>query len=1476
MLSRSIKRWLSLLTASCLLFGSWIPQIVAEGEQLPAPELIVTEIHPDVSGADEYEFFEVYNNSNRVIVLNDYTFLYRYTSGSGADLTLTFPQAVVEPQRTIVFWYNNAGRTAAQFNAKYGVNISGGGIVEVGGFSGMANSGNRAIVIRNPQGVEIASASYLQTDVGAGLGVHYKWSGTGIEEEKFAVKAAPTPGAADPAQLPGTPVDLPEEPDNRPPHIEHSPVTEADYSSDITVAANITNYEDTVTDAVYNDPVTASLFYKTASAADFASVPMAPAGDSLYLGTIPKSALVENQLLYFIQARDSRNTVTTDTYGVEVKFPDIDFDQMPPFLITELVPDSTNVNGADGYEFVEIYNNTDRAINFKDYKLQYRYTDSGPEADVIWPAEVEDIVIPSRETLVFWVINGRNDSLTVSDFNANYKANLKENEDIVRVHAGGMANGGKRGLIVSTNTNNDLIVASYDNDAETVANKGIFYKYPLNGSRDMVKYSAGTEPATPGTISAGQVPPMPVKLPEDTQQPVVADLTELTEVDQSKDFELIADAKDENGVKSVAVFYKTNLQTEYIKRYLEESFADTFYHHKIYSPELIGKSYIDYYYVVSDGTHEVASDTYRIRIAGGPDRSALRLNVKEGEFVAGSYILKATSEQLPPEQLSLLIDDSEAGQDTYPALENDAYFAFDATGVNYYFKNGVTVGEEILRIFDDTINSWETLTVPVAADRFQLGDNIVSIRAGSKASPFDTRPEENKDDFDVRNVRLVLADGAEVYDPLYADREAVIKMGDSAGKHPVIDFRFSLGSEHLRSKAYRWDTTQAADGVHRIKVTDGSNLEVTKQVIVDNTAPEIDATVAEGREYKGTFTINAAVTDALAGVDQVEASLDGRTISLPYEASSASLPSGNHVLQIEAKDKVGNVSRKTVAFTTPEEHPDKPELVTPKQGAKGVTAGAELTVTVSDPTNDEMNVSFYRGFKYNAATLDAFAGFENAVDREPPLTMIPEGETAFDEEAYRKIGAADGGYLVTDAVSEFPYQRYQVKLDSSVKPSDPVEIVWKGNSLEGRKVTMYAWKPAAGEWVSLTTHVAGAEDFELKANVTAGEYTVDGGSMHVLVQDEIPPTPDDYDYSFVWMSDTQYYSESYPHIYKSIVDWIAAKKDEMKIKYVVHTGDLVDEADKPYQWEVASENMKVLEDANIPYGVLAGNHDVYGKLGAYDQYWKHFGEDRFKKQPTYGGSLDNNRGHYDLISSNGNDYIFVYMGWGIGDEEIEWINEVVRQHPDRMAVLNFHEYLLVSGNRSPIAEKIFQKVVVPNKNVIAALSGHYHDAELLVDEIDDNGDGQPDRSVYQMLADYQGGPEGGQGYIRLMQFDIDNNKLHIKTYSPYLNDYNFYNTDEYPGKDEFSLDLDLQPKTKRVATDYVEVNVYSDQLIGTAAGVAGGETASASWLNLARDTVYQWYAVAYDSFGGRTLSDIWSFATGSASSSIRFEVRPTV
>ncbi len=170
--------------------------------------------------------------------------------------------------------------------------------------------------------------------------------------------------------------------------------------------------------------------------------------------------------------------------------------------------------------------------------------------------------------------------------------------------------------------------------------------------------------------------------------------------------------------------------------------------------------------------------------------------------------------------------------------------------------------------------------------------------------------------------------------------------------------------------------------------------------------------------------------------------------------------------------------------------------------------------------------------------------------------------------------------------------------------------------------------------------------------------------------------------------------------------------------------------------------------------------------------------------------------------------------------------------------------------------------MLPNENVIAVLCGHYHDSATLVDAIDDDGDGIPDRQVYQMLGDYQGGPEGGQGYMKLLHFDQNNNKIMVNTYSPYLDNYNFYDPIQFPEKDERNLEVDLQPQLKRVATDYFTVNIYTDKEIGKVEKLPSGSIAQTEWQGLAENQTYSWYVVAEDDYTGKAVSDIWTFTKG--------------
>ena len=320
----------------------------------------------------------------------------------------------------------------------------------------------------------------------------------------------------------------------------------------------------------------------------------------------------------------------------------------------------------------------------------------------------------------------------------------------------------------------------------------------------------------------------------------------------------------------------------------------------------------------------------------------------------------------------------------------------------------------------------------------------------------------------------------------------------------------------------------------------------------------------------------------------------------------------------------------------------------------------------------------------------------------------------------------------------------------------------------------------------------------------------------------------------------------------------------MNIQYMFHDGDIIDDEHLDPEWENADKAYKMLDEAGMPYGVLAGNHDVGHLSGDYTSFSQYFGEERYNQNPWYGQSYKDNRGHYDLISVGGIDFIMIYMGWGIGDEEIQWMNDVLAQYPERKAILNFHEYLLASGGLGEEPQRIHDEVVAVNPNVCMVLSGHYHNAQTNVENFDDNQDGVADRTVYQMLFDYQGLKAGGMGYIRLMHFDLEGEKIIIRTYSPSLDDYDAKDETDIGdvaninGEEEFEIPfsaLGIEPKTKSLETSSLDIDVYGSEVLGEVKNVESGQTAQLTLNNLANQTL-GWYAEITDENGGLTRTDV--------------------
>ncbi|AOS62792.1 metallophosphoesterase [Actinoalloteichus hymeniacidonis] len=284
------------------------------------------------------------------------------------------------------------------------------------------------------------------------------------------------------------------------------------------------------------------------------------------------------------------------------------------------------------------------------------------------------------------------------------------------------------------------------------------------------------------------------------------------------------------------------------------------------------------------------------------------------------------------------------------------------------------------------------------------------------------------------------------------------------------------------------------------------------------------------------------------------------------------------------------------------------------------------------------------------------------------------------------------------------------------------------------------------------------------------------------------PDQSDSQGTIAWISDTQYYSQRYPDIFTGMTEWVASEADSRGIEYLAHTGDIVEYYPFTREWDNASASMGVLEDAGIPYGVAAGNHDVATfwsgyTITDYGVFSEYFGEDRFADSPVYGESFKDNRQHYDLVTIGGVEFVVLYLAWRLDAADIAWASEVLTEHADKPAIIGVHEYIDAQGEYSGRGEQIFDELVEPHDNVSLVISGHIHGAATNVVELDG------DRRVVEMLADYQDAPQGGSGYLRLLTVDTAASTLQVQTYSPHLDSTGYFDD----AVENTTLPLDITP-----------------------------------------------------------------------------------
>jgi hypothetical protein len=288
------------------------------------------------------------------------------------------------------------------------------------------------------------------------------------------------------------------------------------------------------------------------------------------------------------------------------------------------------------------------------------------------------------------------------------------------------------------------------------------------------------------------------------------------------------------------------------------------------------------------------------------------------------------------------------------------------------------------------------------------------------------------------------------------------------------------------------------------------------------------------------------------------------------------------------------------------------------------------------------------------------------------------------------------------------------------------------------------------------------------------------------------------DFTVIALPDTQYYSESYPNILTSQMQWIVNNAASLNIKMVLGLGDIVNNSNDATEWTNADSAYKLLDAAHIPYFAAIGNHDYdnyspAGRTSATTQYNNYFGPARYRTSywfsPYWTSSFpaNSNENFYGVLDINGQPYLIMALEFYPRDSVLNWAAQVIQSNADKQVIIITHSYEYFDNTRVSSCnsfdaqyyglgadndgDSMWAKLMRQYSNISMVLSGH---------EIRGAGQGaaghRMDLGVHgnlvnQILSNYQNMTNGGNGYLRIMKFHPSSDTIDVSTYSPYLNSF---------------------------------------------------------------------------------------------------------
>lgn len=274
--------------------------------------------------------------------------------------------------------------------------------------------------------------------------------------------------------------------------------------------------------------------------------------------------------------------------------------------------------------------------------------------------------------------------------------------------------------------------------------------------------------------------------------------------------------------------------------------------------------------------------------------------------------------------------------------------------------------------------------------------------------------------------------------------------------------------------------------------------------------------------------------------------------------------------------------------------------------------------------------------------------------------------------------------------------------------------------------------------------------------------TTDPGSSNVVAEGDNPDRQPDRQplfepFTIAILPDTQEYAARDEPGFAKQIEWLLENARAMNIVFVTHVGDVVDDSSDEEQWAHALNALNpLLSQEWLPFSIVRGNHDHP------EDFLHYLPVDLMKGKPWFVDASPSGLCQAQKFEVGQAWFLHIGFGEGPTDEELDWANQLLQRPSlrDMPVIVSTHDYMWRLG-KTLTGRSIWNKFVKDNPQVFMVLSGHVHTEHSSV------GTNSADLPVFQLLADYQDHDFGGNGLMRLVTIDAQQDLISVRTFSPY-------------------------------------------------------------------------------------------------------------